>query len=76
MLVFPQGWYRLKTSEQEQNMEQKIVTALSRFQFENLLNEFFRDGWKIVPGTIVICGWALGERNNNSEERYVAVITK
>ncbi len=57
------------------NKEQKTITALELCDFSKRLDDAFRDGWRVIPGTIIIALCTEGQ-HHNSKERYIAVVEK
>lgn len=56
-------------------VEQKPIAEISQMEFWTSLRAAFRDGWRIVPGTVVISTCFNPDRVR-VEERYFAVVEK
>ena len=55
--------------------EQKVVGSTDYGSFKNQLDDYFNQGWQIVPGTIAVAITPAGS-GLTSKERYIAVVEK
>lgn len=54
-------------------VEQKPVASQSLWTFRKEIADYMEQGWRIVPGTVVI---QLSQTNDSLDERYFAVLEK
>jgi len=56
--------------------EQRAVISETKLNFQEELDNFFREGWQIVPNTITISHQPCGSKNIYVQERYVAIVER
>ncbi len=55
--------------------EQQAIVATGIYDFQNQMNKAFREGWRIVPGTVTSFGIPEWE-HTTYKERYFAVVER
>lgn len=53
--------------------EQKLITHHTRHLFDREVNDQMKEGWKVVPGTLVC---AVCPNGNDTIERWAVVLEK
>lgn len=51
----------------------KLILGCSYGDWQEEVNNYLKDGWVVVPGTITMAGW---QANGFSQERYALVVER